>query len=106
MYFLLARATSRIVWPGVAPMTSPSMRIFTFSVTAIPLPLGAADVAAKASGRLLHGRHGGQAERDLRVRLDPLLGGHLPRHVAAGVARLLRRLHRVVEGHGELGGPV
>src|SRR5664279_4267841 len=97
MYLSLARATSRIVWPAVAAITSPSIRIFTFSVKAMLLSLDAADIAAQATGRLFQRCRGGEAQRNLGVRLDPLGGGHLGRYMAAALARRLGNFHQVTE---------
>src|ERR1035437_857275 len=98
MYLLLARATSRIVWPAVAAITSPSMRTFTFSVTAISLSLAAADVAAQASVRLFPRRHSRETERYLGVREHALGSRQFGGHVAAELARRPGRRHLVREG--------
>ena len=94
MYLLLARATSRIVWPAVAAITSPSMRTFTFSVTADPPYRSALRMSQRRQRDVsFSGRHGGEAQRDLGVAEHPLGGGHLAGHVAAVLAGRLGWLH-------------
>src|ERR1035437_9179403 len=97
MYLPLARATSRIVWPGVAAMTSPSMRTFTFSVKGSSLSFGAANVAAQATERLLERRHRCEPERNLGIRPHSLGGRHLGGAQGAGLARRAGRHHPVRE---------
>src|ERR1035437_810485 len=103
MYLPLARATSRIVWPGVAAMTSPSMRTFTFSVKGSSLSFGAANVGAQATERLLERRHRCEPERNLGIRPHSLGGRHLGGYMAADLARRLGRHHLVGEFRDQAG---
>src|SRR5512143_4037328 len=98
MYLFAARATWRTLWPGLAGTNSPSIRTFSFWVTpSPPSVLFAADVAPQAAPRLFPGRGRDEAERHLHARLHPLRGRSLGRDLPGALARLLRRLHRVLE---------
>ena len=84
MYLLLARATSRIVWPGLAAMTSPSMRTFTFWVKPGLLSSRSLRMSQRRQRDVSSmAATGVEAERDLGARLHPL-GGRAPRRARGG----------------------